>query len=82
MADSRCLAHRNGLRPCRYKITSDGLIVVGSEVGPVDMDDATVAKKGRLGPGQMIAVDTERGILLKDLDIKKELASQRPYASG
>ncbi|HTR82713.1 MAG TPA: glutamate synthase large subunit [Bacteroidota bacterium] len=71
---------RNGLRPCRYKITSDGLIVVGSEVGPVDMDDATVAKKGRLGPGQMIAVDTERGVLLKDLDIKKELAAQRPYS--
>ncbi len=71
---------RNGLRPCRYKITSDGLIVVGSEVGPVDMDDATVAKKGRLGPGQMIAVDTERGVLLKDLDIKRELAMQRPYA--
>ncbi|HTX19774.1 MAG TPA: glutamate synthase large subunit [Bacteroidota bacterium] len=71
---------RNGLRPCRYKITSDGLIVVGSEVGPVDMDDATVVKKGRLGPGQMIAVDTERGVLLKDLDIKRELALQRPYA--
>lgn len=70
---------RNGLRPCRYKITNDGLIVVGSEVGPVDMDDATVVKKGRLGPGQMIAVDTARGILLKDLDIKREIASQQPY---
>ena len=69
---------RNGLRPCRYKITNDGLIVVGSEVGPVDMDDATVVKKGRLGPGQMIAVDTARGILLKDLDIKRELAAERP----
>ena len=71
---------RNGLRPCRYKITNDGLIVVGSEVGPVNMDDATVVKKGRLGPGQMIAVDTARGILLKDLDIKRELATQKPYA--
>ena len=71
---------RNGLRPCRYKITNDGLIVVGSEVGPVDMDDATVVKKGRLGPGQMIAVDTARGVLLKDLDIKRELAAERPYA--
>lgn len=70
---------RNGLRPCRYKITNDGLIVVGSEVGPVDMDDANVVKKGKLGPGQMIAVDTSRGILLRDLDIKREMASQRPY---
>ncbi len=71
---------RNGLRPCRYKITDDGLIVVGSEVGPVDMDDANVVQKGRLGPGQMIAVDTARGILLKDIDIKREIASQRPYS--
>jgi glutamate synthase (ferredoxin) len=48
---------RNGLRPCRYAITSDGLVVAGSEAGLVDLDPATVIESGRLGPGQMIAVD-------------------------
>ncbi len=71
---------RNGLRPARYKITSDDIIILGSEVGQVNVEDATVVKKGRLGPGQMIAVDTSRGMLLKDLDIKRQMASQKPYA--
>ena len=70
---------RNGLRPARYKVTSDGLIVLGSEVGSLDIDDALVVEKGRLGPGQMIAVDTERGVLLKDLEIKNEIARKKPY---
>ena len=48
---------RNGLRPCRYAITSDGLIVAGSEAGLVDLDPETIIESGRLGPGQMIAVD-------------------------
>jgi len=48
---------RNGLRPCRYAITSDGLVVAGSEAGLVDLDPATIIESGRLGPGQMIAVD-------------------------
>ncbi len=71
---------RNGLRPARYKVTADGLVVVGSEVGALQMDDSTVVEKGRLGPGQMIAVDTARGVLLKDLEIKNEIAAQRPYS--
>lgn len=71
---------RNGLRPARYKITSDGLVVVGSEVGALDINDSSVVEKGRLGPGEMIAVDTARGILLKDIEIKNEIASQRPYS--
>ena len=71
---------RNGLRPARYKITSTGLIVLGSEVGALEIDDALVVEKGRLGPGQMIAVDTKRGVLLKDLEIKNEIGAQRPYS--
>ncbi len=71
---------RNGLRPSRYKLTADGLIILGSEVGALDIDDALVVEKGKLGPGQMIAVDTARGILLRDLEIKKEIASRNPYS--
>jgi glutamate synthase domain-containing protein 2/glutamate synthase domain-containing protein 1/glutamate synthase domain-containing protein 3 len=71
---------RNGLRPARYKITSTGLIVLGSEAGALELDDAMVVEKGRLGPGQMIAVDTVRGVLLRDLDIKNEVAAQKPYS--
>jgi glutamate synthase domain-containing protein 2/glutamate synthase domain-containing protein 1/glutamate synthase domain-containing protein 3 len=70
---------RNGLRPARYKVTSDGLVVLSSEVGVLDIDDARVIEKGKLGPGQMIAVDTERGMLLHDLQIKQELSRRRPY---
>jgi glutamate synthase (ferredoxin) len=71
---------RNGLRPARYKVTSTGLIVLGSEAGALELDDALVVERGRLGPGQMIAVDTERGVLMRDLDIKNEVASQKPYS--
>ena len=71
---------RNGLRPLRYKITDDDVIILGSEVGPVLLDDANVVKKGRLGPGQMLAVDTQEGVLLKDLVIKRKIASRKPYA--
>ncbi len=71
---------RNGLRPARYKVTDDGLVVMGSEVGIIELDDSCVVKKGRLGPGQMIAVDTARGQLLMDTDIKTEVAHQKPYS--
>ena len=70
---------RNGLRPARYKITADGLLLLGSEVGSLEVDDLQVVEKGKLGPGQMIAVDTTRGILLKDLEIKQEVSRRRPY---
>ena len=49
---------RNGLRPARYKVTADGTVVMGSEVGIVELDESRIVEKGRLGPGQMIAVDT------------------------
>ncbi len=72
---------RNGLRPARYKVTDDGLIVMGSEVGIIELDDSRVVRKGRLGPGQMIAVDTNNGRLLTDLDIKNKVAHQKPYVN-
>ena len=71
---------RNGLRPARYKVTADGTVVMGSEVGIIELDDSCVVEKGRLGPGQMIAVDTAQGKLLKDSEIKRTVAEQKPYA--
>jgi glutamate synthase domain-containing protein 2/glutamate synthase domain-containing protein 1/glutamate synthase domain-containing protein 3 len=71
---------RNGLRPLRYAITRDGLFIAGSEAGTVEVDQSTVIEKGRLGPGQMIAVDTRRGIVLRNDDLKTEVSARRPYA--
>lgn len=71
---------RNGLRPLRYAITSDGLFIAGSEAGTVAVDQATVIEKGRLGPGQMILVDTERGVVLRNNELKAEVAAAKPYA--
>jgi len=70
---------RNGLRPARYKVTEDGLVIMASEVGVIEIDDAKVVQKGRLGPGQMIAVDTRKGVLLTNEQLKKEMSSRRPY---
>src|SRR3954451_2737178 len=70
---------RNGLRPSRYKIDEDGLVVAASEVGVFDMDDTTIVEKGRLGPGQMLAVDTVRHRILRNDDLKREIAERRPY---
>ncbi|MFT6945179.1 MAG: glutamate synthase (NADPH/NADH) large chain, partial [Yoonia sp.] len=61
---------RNGLRPLRYVVTGDGLLVAGSEVGMVPIDEATVVEKGALGPGQMIAVDMQDGRLYHDKELK------------
>src|SRR5215212_1352040 len=71
---------RNGLRPLRYAITSDGLFIAGSEAGTVEVDQSTVVEKGRLGPGQMIAVDTSRGIVLRNDLLKREVSTRQPYA--
>ena len=71
---------RNGLRPARYKVAEDGTVVMGSEVGIIELDESRVIEKGRLGPGQMIAVDTAEGKLLKDSEIKHSIANQKPYA--
>ncbi|MCW1886471.1 glutamate synthase large subunit [Luteolibacter flavescens] len=70
---------RNGLRPSRYKITEDGLLYIGSEAGAVIIDDSRVIRKGRLGPGQMLSVDTANGTVRNDREIKEALAKQKPY---
>ncbi|MFL6100662.1 MAG: glutamate synthase large subunit [Actinomycetales bacterium] len=70
---------RNGLRPSRYWVTDDGLVVLASEVGVLDIDPAHVVRKGRLQPGRMFLVDTEHGRLVGDEEIKAELAAQHPY---
>jgi len=72
---------RNALRPLRYTYTSDGLLVVGSEAGMVVLPESTVLEKGRLGPGQMIAVDLDEGKLLHDREIKDRIAGERDYAA-
>ncbi len=70
---------RNGLRPMRYVLTTTGLVVAGSEIGMVSIDEKEVVEKGRVGPGQMIGVDMERQIFLRDTEIKDELAAARPF---
>ncbi|AUH65730.1 glutamate synthase large subunit [Paracoccus zhejiangensis] len=70
---------RNGLRPMRYVITGDNLLIAGSEVGMVPSDEATVREKGALGPGQMIAVDMWDGRLYTDSQIKDRLAGSQPF---
>ena len=70
---------RNGLRPARYTITKDDYIVVASEAGVVDFPEADIIEKGRLGPGQMIAVDLETNEVLKNWEIKQRVAKQQPY---
>jgi glutamate synthase (NADPH/NADH) large chain len=70
---------RNGLRPMRYTITADGLIIAGSETGMVRVNEAEVVEKGRLGPGEMIAVDLIGGKLYHDRELKDMLARQHPF---
>src|SRR5688572_22415921 len=70
---------RNGLRPARYKVTRDGLVVCGSEVGILDLPLSEVIEAGRVGPGEMIAVDTERRQFLRNEEIKRRLSRARPY---
>ena len=70
---------RNGLRPCRYKVTRDQLVVAGSEVGMVDLDPRDVVESGRLGPCEFIAVDLANGTVLRNLDVKRRVASRQPY---
>ena len=71
---------RNGLRPARYFTTSDGLVCMMSETGVVpDIEDAKIERKGRLGPGQMIALDLESGEFFENFDIKSRIAKERPY---
>ncbi|MGZ4437669.1 MAG: glutamate synthase subunit alpha, partial [Nocardioidaceae bacterium] len=70
---------RNGLRPSRYWVTEDGLVVLASEVGVLDIDPKTVVRKGRLQPGRMFLVDTDEHRIIEDEEIKGELATEHPY---
>ncbi|MCO5324381.1 MAG: glutamate synthase large subunit [Nocardioidaceae bacterium] len=73
------LLDRNGLRPSRYWVTDDGLVVLASEVGVLDLDPATVVRKGRLQPGRMFLVDTAEHRIIEDDEIKGQLAAEHPY---
>ena len=70
---------RNGLRPSRYWVTKDGLVVLASEVGVLDFDPANIERKGRLQPGRMFLVDIEEGRIIEDGEIKDQLANAAPY---
>ncbi|MBO3678226.1 glutamate synthase large subunit [Streptomyces sp. NEAU-YJ-81] len=70
---------RNGLRPGRYWVTDEGLVVLSSEVGVLDIDPAKVVRKGRLQPGRMFLVDTAEHRIIEDDEIKAELAAEQPY---
>ncbi|MDT9594539.1 glutamate synthase large subunit [Nocardioides zeae] len=71
---------RNGLRPSRFWVTDDGLVVLASEVGVLDIDPATIVRKGRLQPGKMFLVDLEEHRIVEDEEIKAGLAAEQPYA--
>ena len=70
---------RSGLRPMRYVVTSDGMLIAGSEAGMVPLDEARVVRKGALGPGQLLAVDMAEGKLFGDTEIKDKLSAARPF---
>lgn len=70
---------RNGLRPSRYWVTADDLVIMASEVGVLDVEPSKVVTKGRLQPGRMFLIDTDQGRIIDDEEIKKSLASEHPY---
>ena len=72
---------RNGLRPCRYQVTTDGLVILASEAGVLPMDVRKIRQKGRLMPGRMFMVDTVQGRIIDDEEVKAEIVSRKPYRS-
>lgn len=70
---------RNGLRPSRYYLTSDNMLILSSEVGVLDIDEKKIIKKSRLEPGKMLLVDTVKKELIEDYDLKNEYAKSNPY---
>ncbi len=70
---------RNGLRPCRYVVTKDGLVVIASEAGVVEFPPEKISRKGRLQPGNMFLVDTVEGRIIADNEVKSKIARRRPY---
>jgi glutamate synthase (NADPH/NADH) large chain len=71
---------RNGLRPGRYWVTRDGLVVLASEVGVLDLDPGSIVRKGRLQPGKIFLADTTAGRIVEDEEVKAELSGAQPYA--
>ncbi|MBH0201427.1 MAG: glutamate synthase large subunit [Nitrospira sp.] len=72
---------RNGLRPCRYQVTTDGLVVLASEAGVLPVDAKEIRMKGRLQPGRMFLVDTVQGRIIDDEEIKADIVGRKPYRS-
>ena len=72
---------RNGLRPCRYQVTTDGLVVLASEAGVLPMDPQRIRQKGRLMPGRMFLVDTVQGRIIDDEEVKADIVRRKPYRS-
>ena len=72
---------RNGLRPARYWVTDNGLVVLASEVGVLDLDPASIVQKGRVSPGTMFLVDTDKGEVVSDEAVKNQVATAQPYAA-
>ncbi len=70
---------RNGLRPARFVILDDGTVIMSSEAGAVEVDESSVVQKGRLRPGEMLAVDTSAGVIENDAQIVKRFVERRPY---
>ena len=70
---------RNGLRPSRYVVTRDNLVVMASEVGVLDMPEEQILHKGRLQPGRMFLVDTQQGRIIDDSELKRGISTQKPY---
>ncbi|MDX1387148.1 MAG: glutamate synthase central domain-containing protein, partial [bacterium] len=70
---------RNGLRPARYVLSNEGILILGSEVGMISLPDEKIVKRGRLGPGQMIAVDLDANRILEHDSIKENLSLNKPY---
>lgn len=70
---------RNGLRPSRYCVTNDDRVIMASETGVLPVDPASIIEKGRLQPGKMFVVDMEKGKIISDTELKKQICSQKPY---
>ncbi|MBG6184328.1 glutamate synthase (NADPH/NADH) large chain [Arthrobacter sp. CAN_A214] len=70
---------RNGLRPARYWVTEDGLVILASEVGVLDVEPSKIVRKGRVSPGKMFLVDTEEGRLIEDEEVKADIAAANPW---
>lgn len=73
---------RNGLRPSRYYITDDDRLILSSEVGVLDIPAENILKKERLHPGKMLLVDTQRGMVVSDEEIKEYYAKRNPTGNG